>query len=118
MTAQQPAIPLLTHRPRQDALPEHVRYRDEGCDVFDSCLRCPLPRCRYDVPGGVRALLNRERDREIRRFHNELDLSVNQIATHFRISRRTVFRVLQQGRSGRQQRALPVTPIPAGPNQN
>ena len=102
--------------PRRDALPEHLNYRDEGCDLFASCLSCPLPRCRYDVPGGARALLNRERDREIRRFHDEIELSVSQIATHFRISRRTVFRVLQQGRAGRRRRTTPPGPLAAGTN--
>ena len=49
----QPAAAAL-RRPRADALPEHTRYRDDGCDLFTSCLTCPLPRCRYDVPGGAR----------------------------------------------------------------
>ena len=31
---------------RSDALPEHVDYTDTGCDLYASCLRCPLPRCR------------------------------------------------------------------------
>jgi hypothetical protein len=92
-------VELLTYRPRDDALPEHVRYRDEGCDLFESCLRCPLPRCRYDVPGGVRTLLNRERDREIRRLRRETALSVEEIAARFAVSRRTVFRVLAVHRS-------------------
>ena len=103
MTAQQPAIPVLTHRPRQDALPEHVRYRDEGCDIFESCLRCPLPRCRYDVPGGVRTLLNRARDREIRRLRDETALSIEAIAARFHVSRRTVFRVLAPHRLTRPE---------------
>jgi hypothetical protein len=34
----------------EDLLPEHVRYRDEGCELFPSCLSCPLPQCRYDGP--------------------------------------------------------------------
>lgn len=25
-------------------------YRDEGCDLFASCLTCPLHRCRYELP--------------------------------------------------------------------
>ena len=40
-------------RPREDALPEHLHYRDGGCDLFAACLTCPLPHCRYDVPGGA-----------------------------------------------------------------
>ena len=34
--------------PTMDMLPEHFPYRDDGCDVSPSCLRCPLPRCKYD----------------------------------------------------------------------
>ena len=84
--------------PREDALPEHLNYRDDGCDLFSSCLSCPLPRCRYDVPGGARAMLNVIRDVEIRRMHFEGDSEVDEIARRFRISRRTVFRVLRPGR--------------------
>lgn len=84
--------------PREDALPEHLQYRDTGCDLFASCLACPLPQCRYDVPGGARTMLNNVRDREIRRMHDEQELHVDEIAARFRVSRRTVFRVLQHGR--------------------
>ncbi len=86
-------------RPREDALPEHLEYRDDGCDVFPSCLACPLPRCRYDVPGGARAMLNLARDAEIRRMRFEGDLQVEEIAKRFRVSRRTVFRVLHPKRA-------------------
>lgn len=34
---------------RRDALPEHLTYRDTGCSLARSCLRCPLPVCRYDA---------------------------------------------------------------------
>src|SRR3989304_5202288 len=50
---------------RRDALPEEIQYRDDGCDIHSQCLTCPLPRCRYDEPGGVRAMLNSYRDRQI-----------------------------------------------------
>ncbi len=79
---------------RSDALPEHLDYRDEGCDLFASCLACPLPRCRYDEPGGVRAMLNRERDHQIRVLRDDAGLSVDEIADRFQVSRRTVFRAL------------------------
>ena len=90
---------------RANALPEHVAYRDRGCDIFPSCLHCPLPRCRYDEPGGVRALLNRERDREIRRLRLDHELPVDEIAMRFRVSRRTVFRALQHGPNARPRSA-------------
>ena len=79
---------------RSDALPEYQEYHDEGCDLFPSCLHCPLQRCRYDVPGGVRALLNRERDHQIRMLRDASELTVDEIAARFLVSRRTVFRAL------------------------
>jgi hypothetical protein len=85
---------------RSDALPEHLDYRDEGCDIFPSCLACPLPRCRYDVPGGVRTLLNRERDHQMRVLREDAGLSVDEIAERFDVSRRTVFRALQGAAAG------------------
>ena len=96
MTILRPAEERPARLPREDALPEHLHYRDTGCDLFASCLRCPLPRCRYDVPGGVRALLNRVRDQEIRELRCDANVPVDEIARRFRVSRRTVFRVLQQ----------------------
>ncbi len=82
---------------RSDALPEHLEYQDEGCDLFASCLTCPLPRCRYDEPGGVRAMLNRERDHQMRVLRDDAGLTVDEIADRFQVSRRTVFRALSTG---------------------
>lgn len=92
---------------RSDALPEYQEYRDEGCNLFASCLECPLRRCRYDVPGGVRALLNRERDHQIRVTRDTSDLNVDQIAERFHVSRRTVFRALAPHGACHPQDACP-----------
>ena len=89
------STPLHT-RVRADALPEHTRYQDDGCDAHPYCLTCPLPHCRYDEPGGLRALLNARRDRQI----VELRLrgaTVGDLAGRFGVSRRTVFRILSTG---------------------
>jgi hypothetical protein len=80
-------------RVRSDALPEFTRYRDNGCDVHPSCLTCPLPRCRYEEPGGLRALLNKTRDQEIV-GQRARGVPVSELASRFGVSRRTVFRVL------------------------
>lgn len=87
-------------RVRADALPEYTHYRDDGCEVNPSCLTCPLPRCRYEEPGGLRGLLNGYRDRQI----VEMRMSgtpVEELAERFGVSRRTVFRIL-----GANQRSL------------
>jgi hypothetical protein len=85
-------------RVRQDALPEFTHYRDEGCDLYPSCLTCPLPRCRYDKPGGARAIFNLRRDREIRHLRRRQKLPVDTLARRYGVSRRTVFRILRRGR--------------------
>jgi hypothetical protein len=84
-------------RSRGDALPEHIRYRDEGCDLSPSCLNCPLPLCRYDHPGGVRSLRTLGRDREIVRLRRSERVPIDALARRFGVSRRTVFRILKRG---------------------
>lgn len=85
-------------RIRSDALPEHMDYRDGGCDLAPSCLRCPLERCRYDEPGGARALLQSARDVEVWR-RREAGGAISALAREFGLSRRSVFRILARGRS-------------------
>jgi helix-turn-helix resolvase-like protein len=82
-------------RVRGDSLPEVTRYRDDGCDIHPQCLTCPLPRCRYEDPGGLKGMLNGMRDREIVRLKAR-GMAVEEIADEFGVSRRTVFRVLTE----------------------
>jgi hypothetical protein len=74
-------------------LPEFTRYKDDGCEVSPSCFDCPLPRCRYEEPGGLRALLNEERDQQILQLRLK-GMAVDELAGRFNVSRRTVFRVI------------------------
>lgn len=95
-----------------DALPEHTLYRDDGCEVSPSCLRCPLPRCKYDEPGGLRALRVRLRDGEIVRLRRR-GWDVVALADHFGISPRSVYRALrgtERGRSPGRREMLPSAP--------
>lgn len=96
-------------RVRSDALPEFTRYRDDGCDISASCLTCPLPRCRYEEPGGLRSLLNERRDRQIIALRLR-GVPVDALADRFGISRRTVFRVI--GSSRMETRLLEAAPTP------
>ena len=82
-------------RVRGDSLPEVTRYRDDGCDIHPHCLTCPLPRCRYEEPGGLKGMLNGMRDREIVALKSK-GVPVEDIADQFQISRRTIFRVLTE----------------------
>lgn len=82
-------------RVRSDTLPEVAHYRDDGCDIHPQCLTCPLPRCRYEDPGGLKGLLNGMRDREIVALKTR-GMTIEEIADVFEVSRRTVFRVLTE----------------------
>ncbi len=97
-------------RVRSDALPEFTRYQNNNCDVSTSCLTCPLPRCRYEEPGGLRALLNKTRDEQIA-TQRATGVPVAELATRFGVSRRTVFRVL--GNKARQP--IPIRQIDQAP---
>jgi hypothetical protein len=83
---------------RSDALPEYTDYADTGCDLYPSCLNCPLPRCRYEESGGAPAILRTGRDATILKLANEDGLGVERLAEMFGLSRRTIFRVLRAAR--------------------
>ena len=91
---------LLTTRPRSDALPEHTHFMDAGCDLYPSCLECPLPKCRYEEPGGAAAMLRTGRDDRILHLAGEGRMSIDGLAEMFGLSRRTIFRVLRKARGG------------------
>ena len=88
---------------RLDALPENTTYSDTGCDLYPTCLHCPLPRCRYEDPGGARAMLRPSRDASIRRLSHQQGFTVEQVAAALGVSRRTVFRVLSAAARGRKE---------------
>jgi DNA-binding CsgD family transcriptional regulator len=77
-----------------DLLSEEINWRDEGCEVFGSCLNCPLPRCVEEEPRGRQRLILAARNRrmvELRRSGK----SVKDIAGLLGVSRRTVERALK-----------------------
>ena len=82
-----------------DALPEHYPYRDTGCDVSPSCLKCPLPQCKYDNPGWLQREKRRERDHQVISALQSYSMSVPETATRFDLSQRTVFRILKRVRA-------------------
>ena len=88
------SVPTPLPLARAGTLPEDADYRDTGCDLSPSCLQCPLPQCRYDEPGGLRAPLNRTRDHEIHRLRFDHGVSPPDLARRFGISLRTICRVL------------------------
>ena len=100
-------------RTRSDSLPEYTRYRDEGCSISPSCFECPLERCRYEEPGGLRSVLNQARDREMTQMRLA-GMSVAELAGHFGVSRRTVFRGIGgvKPEAGRTNGEADKEPIP------
>ena len=86
------------NEPAIDVLPEQHQYRDEGCDVSPSCLRCPLPWCKYDDPAAYHRELRLTRDREVMQVKREQGKSVPQLARHFGLSERTIHRILERAR--------------------
>jgi hypothetical protein len=78
-----------------DLPPEYCRYKDEGCELAESCLNCPFPKCIYDEHGGKQRLLKRQRDREIVRLFKKGRKGVKELATIFSISQRTIQRALK-----------------------
>ena len=76
-------------------LPDEINWRDEGCEVFQACLSCPLPRCVEEEPRGQQRLRLAARNKrmvELRRSGK----SVTDIAGLFGVSRRTVERALRR----------------------
>ena len=84
---------------KPDLPPEYCHYRDEGCDLADSCLNCPLPKCVFEEPGGRQRWLKTQRDKEIVRLFIDEGKGVKELALMFGISQRTVQRALKRVRN-------------------
>ena len=91
-----------------DLLPEYCHYRDGGCDLADSCLNCPFPKCIYDEPGGKQHWLKKLRDREIARLFSSEGKGVREIALMFDVSQRTIQRALRSSLSTSSSRSYQV----------
>ncbi len=78
-----------------DLPPEYCHYRDEGCDLADSCLDCPFPQCIYEQPRGRQRWLKKLRDGEIARLFSDESKEVRELALIFRVSQRTIQRALK-----------------------
>ena len=93
------AVEFLTERDlpdrEPDLLPEYCQYKDEGCDLADSCLKCSFPQCIYEQPGGKRHWQKKLRDGEITRLFTSEDKGIKELALMFGISQRTVQRALK-----------------------
>jgi DNA-binding transcriptional ArsR family regulator len=78
-----------------DLPPEYCHYRDEGCELADSCLDCPFPGCVLEEPGGKRRWLKKLRAGEMVRLFISEGKGVKELAQMFGVSPRTVQRALK-----------------------
>ena len=77
-----------------DLPPEYCRYKDEGCELAESCLNCPFPYCLYDEPRGKQRWLKQVRDREIKKLFDK-GSATRELGVVFGLSRRTIQRALK-----------------------
>ncbi len=79
-----------------DLPPEYCHYRDEGCELAESCLDCPFPNCIYEEPGGKQRWLKRIRNKDMARLYTTEGKKVKELAQMFGVSKRTVQRALKK----------------------
>ncbi len=91
--------------PKENVLPEH--YRDEGCELALSCLKCPFPSCVEDRPRGKQWQRTEIRNREIFRLFYIQGESIKQIAQRLGVSERTVQRALKSAQEMHQHSRHP-----------
>jgi hypothetical protein len=77
-----------------ELLPEEFPYEDRGCEVFPSCLNCPLPVCLEEQPWAKHRFLKGRRAEMMAQLRQE-GKSQREIATMFNVSTRTVQRALR-----------------------
>ena len=82
-----------------DAIPEYCYYEDTGCEASDSCLNCPLPKCKHDDPAWYQRNRRLAKDFHVMYTIERDRLSMEEAAERFSITVRTVFRILQRCRA-------------------
>ena len=90
-------------RSRANAVSEFYHYEDVGCEASDSCLDCPLPKCRYDDPAWYQR--NRRLAQDFRMLYviQQESLGIQEAAERFSVTVRTVFRIMQRCREAMMQ---------------
>ena len=79
-----------------DRLPDYSDYQDRGCDLFPSCLKCPLPRCRHDIQAQNKRSARMLRNKEIFRQRITSYKSTAYLAAEFDLSKRTIQRIIRR----------------------
>jgi transcriptional regulator of acetoin/glycerol metabolism len=88
---------LLPIPARSDSLPEHTDYTDTGCDLYPRA--CTARSCAAATRSlaAPRPCCATARDASILRLSDQDGMTVEELATMFGLSRRTIFRVLRRG---------------------
>ena len=89
---------LAKEKKDSDLLPEYCHYKDEGCELADSCLSCPFPRCIHEEPRGKQRWLKELRNKEISRLFDN-GYGTKALGVMFGLSRRTIQRALKNAAS-------------------
>ena len=83
-----------------------AHHDDRGCDWFASCLRCPLPVCRYDVGTNEANRLKRQAADSVV-YQRSLELAAlprdemaEQLAGEFSRTKRTIYRIISRASAG------------------
>jgi hypothetical protein len=84
----------MEERTLWELLPDEYPYRDNGCELFPSCLDCPFPECIKEEPWGKERFLKRRRAERMVELKGE-GKSLGEIARIFEVSTRTVQRALK-----------------------
>ena len=85
-------------RPGASDSPEFYHYEDSGCEVSETCLNCPLPRCKYDDPGWYRRNRRLAQDFLVWQSIEQEGLTARQAAERFALTERTIYRRLRRCR--------------------
>ena len=86
------------HTELMDPASEFYHYEDTGCEASESCLNCPLPRCKHDDPAWYQRNRRRAKDFQVMYAMQLEGLSMEEAAERFSVTVRTIFRILQRCR--------------------
>ena len=87
------AVPLGVVHNRQSRELRICRVPDDGCEVSDACLDCPLSRCKHDDLDWYRFWRKRVEHLLIGQEIEHDGLTTEEAAARFRITDRQVFRI-------------------------
>ena len=102
---------------RSDTLPENTNYKDNGCDISQSCLNCHLTLCKYDDDKFSVGKNKLNRDKEIYKLNSE-GKSITDLSKKYNLSIRTIQRSIKIGDNNKkngektEEDILPLSLLP------